>query len=403
VTLFSYRAISPTGEILRGERDSPTRAAVLAHLQAEGAIPLNVAPTRRDLLSLQIRPFERRHLSPRETADLITRLATLTGAGVPIESAVAILGGSGASPLRRVTTALLSRLRSGAQLADAMAEAKASFPPLVISMVRAGEMSGSLPATLARLGDTLRSSEAARQAIRSALIYPAILLAAASASVLVVFTAVLPALRPVVQAGGAPLPFPVQFAFAISDLVAAFWWAILLAAAAAAFAARRLLATDRGRRTRDALLLRLPFVRDAIIRADLSRFARTLGTLIAGGVPMPTALEAAERVVANRILAAALATVTSAVREGASLADPLAATGHIPDMAIQIIRIGQATAQLDRMLLQLAEILDQDLRKDLTRALALLVPLLTIALGLLVAGIVASVMLAVLSIDDLAH
>jgi len=196
---------------------------------------------------------------------------------------------------------------------------------------------------------------------------------------------------------------PVQLAFAISDLVAAFWWAILLATAAAAFAARRLLATDRGRRTRDALLLRTPFVRDAIIRADLSRFARTLGTLIAGGVPLPTALEAAERVIANRILAAALATVTSAVREGASLADPLAATGHIPDMAIQIIRIGQATAQLDRMLLQLAEILDQDLRRDLTRALALLVPLLTIALGLLVAGIVASVMLAVLSINDLAH
>jgi general secretion pathway protein F len=402
MTLFSYRAISPTGELQRGDLDLPTRAAVLAHLQAEGAVPLHVAPTRRDLL--QIRPFERRHLSPRETADLITRLATLMGAGVPIESAVAILGGSGAaSPGRHVTTELLRRLRGGAQLADAMEEAKNSFPPLVISMVRAGEMSGSLAATLARLGDTLRRSEEARQAISSALIYPAILLAAASASVLLVFTAVLPALRPVVQAGGAPLPLPVQLAFGLSDAIQTYGWALLAAAAAAALLLRRLLATDRGRRTRDTLLLRIPLVRDAIIRADIARFARTLGTLIAGGVPMPTALEAAERVVANRILAAALATVTLAVREGASLADPLAATGHLPDMAIQIIRIGQATGQLDRMLLQLAEILDQDLRRDLSRALALLVPLLTIALGLLVAGIVASVMLAVLSIDDLAH
>jgi general secretion pathway protein F len=248
--------------------------------------------------------------------------------------------------------------------------------PLVVGMVRAGELSGTLPASLARLADTLRRGEEARQAIRSALIYPAILLAAASGSVVIVFTAVLPALRPVVEAGGATLPLPVRVAFGISDGLAAYGWLLLAAVAAAGFAVHRLLTTPRGRRSRDALLLRLPVIRGAIIRADFARFARTLGTLLAGGVALPSALEAAGRVIGNRLLA---------------------------DMAIQIIRIGEATAQLDRMLLQLAEIMDQDLRRDLARGLALLVPLLTVGLGLMVAGIVASVMLAVLSIDDLAH
>jgi general secretion pathway protein F len=275
--------------------------------------------------------------------------------------------------------------------------------PLVVGMVRAGELSGTLPASLARLADTLRRGEEARQAIRSALIYPAILLAAASGSVVIVFTAVLPALRPVVEAGGATLPLPVRVAFGISDGLAAYGWLLLAAVAAAGFAVHRLLTTPRGRRSRDALLLRLPVIRGAIIRADFARFARTLGTLLAGGVALPSALEAAGRVIGNRLLADAIATVTASVREGSPLADPLAATALFPDMAIQIIRIGEATAQLDRMLLQLAEIMDQDLRRDLARGLALLVPLLTVGLGLMVAGIVASVMLAVLSIDDLAH
>lgn len=400
--LFTFRAVSATGEVLRGEMESPTSAGVIAHLHAAGAVPLQVSPGRRpwrNILSARI-TLGRARVSPSDLAEFCGRLATLASAGVPVESSVAILSGGG--PGHAMAADLLRRLRAGAQLAEAMAASR-EFSPLVVSLVRAGELGGSLPATLSRLGEYLRRSEESRQAIRSALIYPAILLAAASASVLIVFTAVLPALRPVVEAGGAPLPLPVRLAFGISDLVAGFWWALLLAILATAFALRQVLSSDAGRRRCDALLLRLPLIRDAVIRADFARFARTLGTMAGGGVPMPTALEAAQRVVTNLVLADAIGAVAATVREGGGLADPLEACGHFPAMAIQIVRIGEATAQLDRMLLQLAEILDQDVRRDLARALTLLVPLLTVGLGLMVAGIVASVMLAVLSIDDLAH
>ncbi len=381
---FSYRAVGRGGEMLRGEIEAASREAVILQLHAEGSVPLHVA---------RAAPGARqRQRSRADIAAFISRLATLVGAGVAVESAVGIIAASPRDPVLR-------GLRAGLSLAEALE----GFPPLVTFMVGAGERSGDLPQTLSKLGEYLRRSEEARQSIRSALIYPAILLLAASASVVIVFTAVLPALRPVVDVGGATLPLPVRLAFGISDALQAYWWVPLLALAAVAVVLRRHFTTASGRARRDRLLLRLPLFGTAVLRAAFARFARTLGTLLGGGVPMQSALEAAGKVVSNEAVAATLAQVTETVRQGGGLADPLAAAGCFPDMAVQIVRIGEATGQLDRMLLQLAEIMEQDLRRDLGRALALLVPALTVGLGLMVAGIVASVMLAVLSINDLAQ
>ncbi len=398
---FSYRAVGRAGEMMRGEIEALSREAVLAQLHGEGAVPLQVSAQRAGGLVWNMQLFAGRDIGPSAVAEFVTRLATLIGAGVPLESAVAILADAAANG--RVVKAVLARLRNGAALAEAMASEGKSFPPLVISMVRAGELGGSLPLTLTRLGEYLRRSEAARQQIRSALIYPAILLLAASASVVLVFTAVLPALRPMVEAGGGVQSVTVRLAFATSDFFARFGWLLLVLAVAATVAGRRMLRSPAGRKRLDGLLLRVPFLRLAMIRADFSRFARTLGTLIGGGVPMPVALEAAQRVVSNTVLATALDVVTRTVREGGGVADPLAASGLFPDMAVQIVRIGETTGQVDTMLLQVAEIMEQDLSRDTARALALLVPLITVGLGVLVAGIVASVMLAVLSINDLAR
>jgi general secretion pathway protein F len=269
--------------------------------------------------------------------------------------------------------------------------------------VRAGEAAGSLPATLARLSAYLQREEEARQAVRSALIYPAILLATAGVSVAIVFTAVIPALRPVIDVPGKTLPLPVQAAFFVSDALSAWWWAGALAAIMVGLALRQALLVVAGRQMRDRLVLRTPLLGPAVLRADLARFANTLGTLIAGGLSMPAALQSALGVVSNQSLRDRLDGVRVAVQAGAGLTDRLAACGMFPDLAVQMVRIGEATGQPDCMLVQLAEILDQDLRRDLSRALSLLVPLLTIVLGVMVAGIVASVMLAVLSINDLAQ
>ncbi len=359
---FSYRAVGRAGEMMRGEIEALSREAVLAQLHGEGAVPLQVSAQRAGGFSWNMQLFAGRGIGPGAVAEFVTRLATLVGAGVPLESAVAILADAAANGC--VVKGLLARLRNGASLAEAMAGEGKSFPPLVISMVRAGELGGSLALTLTRLGEYLRRSEQARQQVRSALIYPAILLLAASASVVLVFTAVLPALRPMVEAGGGVQSVTVRLAFATSDMFAKFWWLLLVSALIAAVAGRRMLRRPTGRKRLDGVLLRVPFLRVAVIRADFSRFARTLGTLIGGGVPMPVALEAAHRVVSNTVLAAALERVTRTVREGGGLADPLAESGLIPDMAVRIVRIGETTGQVDTMLLQVAEIMEQDLNRD---------------------------------------
>jgi general secretion pathway protein F len=392
---FSYRAIARGGEVVRGTLEAPSRDAVLARLQGEGAVPLQVGAHRPGWLPMRMTTRPPR----REIADLLNRLGILLSAGVDLESALAILS---SSQRGRLAARLLERLQEGASLAGAL-RADGRFPALAASMIEAGELSGSLPAAVARLASYLQASEESAAALRSALVYPAILTAAASASVAIVFTGVLPALRPVIETGSGRLPAPVAMAFALSDFLAAYGWMLLVSVAVGVTLGWRALRRPAGRRWRDGWLLRLPWVGTAVMRADVSRFARTLGTLTGGGVALPAALDNAVRVVGNSALNEALGKAAATVREGARLADRLGSIGVLPDMAVQIVRIGEATGQLDRMLLQLADILEQDLRRDTSRALAILVPGLTVVLGMMVAGIVASVMMAVLSINDLAQ
>jgi general secretion pathway protein F len=283
-----------------------------------------------------------------------------------------------------------------------MAAHEASFPPIVVGMVRAGEVSGALPATLGRLADYLQRSEAIRQSIRSALIYPTILVLTASGSVLVVLTVVLPALRPSIEDSGASLPVVTQIAFAASKAVQDFWWAFGLCTVAVVFGLRYALQNPAGRTSRDRIFLNAPILGRALLHAEVARFARTLGVLI-GGVALPAALALSYPVVSNTLVAKAVAQVTDRLREGAGLAEQLAEAAIFPVLAVQLVRIGEATGKLDTMLLQLADSFDEQVQRTISRSLAIMVPVITILMGAFVAGIIASVMLAVLSINELAH
>jgi general secretion pathway protein F len=284
-----------------------------------------------------------------------------------------------------------------------MATHETSFPPIVVGMVRAGEASGALPATLGRLAEYLHRSETTRQSIRSALIYPTILVLTASGSVLVVLTVVLPALRPSLEDSGAALPLPTQIAFAASGAVQHFWWAIGLAVILCVLCVQHVLTDPATRPRRDQIVLRMPVLGHTVRLAEIARFARTLGALIGGGVALPTALALSHPVLANAVIGEAVAQVATRLREGAGLAEQFAETGVFPALAIQLLRIGEATGRLDTMLVQLADSFDEQVQRTISRCLAILVPVITIGMGAFVAGIIASVMLAVLSINDLAR
>jgi general secretion pathway protein F len=402
---FHYKAVGPSGAVVRGELEAPDRAAAAARLHASGHVPLAVeaAPPASGLRRLLTREIGGgRRAGPRLASELMGRLALLLEAGVALEASLALLAGSeGAAGTREQAKSLLRRLRAGSGLADAMAAEGSTFSPVVVALVRAGEASGSLAPALAQIAAYLARAEAVRQSVRSALIYPVILLATAAATVLLVLLVVLPQLEPVVAEAGARLPLLTRLAFAASHLVRDGWWAMLALAGVFVLSARRVLADPGVRARLDALLLRAPVLGLALRRAESGRFARVLGALVAGGVALPSALVLAHPVLANRVFAQAVTRIIGAVREGGGLAGPLARAGIFPELAVQMVRIGEATGRLDTILIRLADLLESDVQRTLDRALVMLVPALTILLGALVAGIIASVMMAVLSVGAL--
>lgn len=403
--IFVYKAVDSGGAVVRGQIEAPDRDAAAVRLRARGHLPLTLDPAGpshgiRALLAREIGGGQR--FGAGLVAELVGRLALLIEAGVSLESSLALLASSeGAPSIRDKAASLLRKLRGGASLGDAMAGEADVFSALVIAMVRAGEASGSLAATLGQLANYLARAQAVRQSVRSALIYPAVLLVSAIGTVLLVLLVVLPQLEPVFADTGARLPLLTRFAFAASTLVREAWWAIILVLLVAGLAAQRVLQDPAMRGRLDAAMLRVPVLGLALRRSEAGRFARVLAALLSGGVGLPTALALAQPVLANRAFANAVAKISGAVREGGGLASPLARAGVFPDLAEQMIRIGEATGRLDSMLLRLADLLEIEVQRTLDRSLALLVPGLTLLLGALVAGIIASVMLAVLGVNDL--
>lgn len=401
---FAFRALSATGELVSGELDGPDAGAVIERLHEQALVPIDAVERRaRGPAWLELRRRRRRGISTGDLALLTQQLARLLKAGLPLDRALEIL--VRLAPSRPAATALsgtLNRVRDGASLAEAMAAQRPAFPDSYVSMVRAGEQAAALTAVLPRVGDFLARSEANRQKIVSALIYPAILVAAATVSVVVVLTVVLPEFEPLFAEAGARLPWGTRLVMAVGHTVRDAWWGGLLALAVGLLAGRRLLQRPGVALARDRLLLRLPVVRDLSEKIEIGRFARTLGVLLANGILAPRALALAGAAVGNRAIALAVETVATRLKEGEGLSGPLSRTGRFPSLVTQLIAIGEETGRVEEMLHEVADIYDDEAERTAQRLLAMLAPAITIAMGLVVALIIVAILGAMISINDLA-
>jgi general secretion pathway protein F len=404
-SLFRYRALTQLGERVSGELAAPDRRSAIAHLQAQGLVPLAAEPAAQNRLGTLLRRdlLASDRLTPRQLAEFIQQLATLIGAGIPAEQALATLSGKDAAQRsRRAAHSLLQSLRTGLGLADAMARMPKIFPPIAIGMVRAGEASGALDRVLMRLGEHLGRSAEIRDAVQSALIYPAILMTTAFGSVLLILTVVLPRLKPMILHARAPLPLSTKIVLGASDLLHDWWWLLPPAGALLILAAWRALKAPGLRAGLDRVALQLPGIGRAVQLAETGRFARSLGALAGANVALPAALALSQAVLTNAVIAGAVERVRGQVKEGGRLAERLAETGVFPDLAIQFIRIGETTGKLDAMLVQQADLSDAELKRLIDRGLTLLVPVITLIMGLVVGGVVASVMTSIMSVNNAA-
>jgi len=402
MALFEYKAVSPTGETLRGTMEAMSAELVISKLQEAGNVPIDARAAGSGGFSLSALTFGRQGINLREVGQFTQQLATLLGAGLPLDRSLQVLAElSENERARNLIAGVRDRVREGGTLSDALEAQHGTFNRLYINMVRAGEIGGTLDTTLERLADYLERSKDLKDSVISAMIYPIILLVMAVGSLVLLLVFVIPQFTPIFEELGGELPLLTKIVLAMGTILQNFWWAIIALIAVAIVWFRQMLASPERRLRWDGWTIKLRWVGDLITKLETARLSRTLGTLLTNGVPLLSALAIARNVVANTVMKQNVVEATKQVQTGGSLARNLAKSKNYPAFALQMISVGEETGQLDQMLIKVADAYDREVRTTVDRLLALLVPVMTLLLAGLIGMIVMSILLAILSINEL--
>jgi general secretion pathway protein F len=395
-----YRAVKLDGEEVEGEQDAADEAALIARLQAEGLIPLTTRPAGG--LSARLARRRRKGLTAKDIEVITRQLATLLESGLTLDRSLQVLGDlSTEDTVIRVLNDLQERVRGGANFSAALDAQDGQFPKLYVNMVRAGEASGALDEVLTRLADYLERSAELRGTVSSALVYPLILLFVAGLSVILLLVFVVPQFTVLFEDMGAALPLPTRIVVGTGDLFRDYWWALLVLIATIAVLLERWLQNPDNRRAFDFRVMSLPLFGDLIWKMETARFCHTLSTLLKNGLPLLSGLNLAKQVVGNRKIGEGLNQAAEDLKHGRGIAGPLQQHEVLPQLAQQMIRVGEESGTLDAMLAKVADIFDRETRTSVQRLLTLLEPLLIIGLGVIVAGIIISILMAILGANEL--
>jgi general secretion pathway protein F len=401
---FHFRAVAATGEVLEGELEADSQAAVIEQLRGQGHLPLAADPVTGagaaagGLMRRLRQPlFQSSRITRKDLAIMTRELSTLLDAGLSLDQSFRLMLDLVENPaVRRLIEELLEAIQGGSTLADALAAHGRVFPSAYVSMVRAGEAGGSLDEVLARLAVHLDRALTLSEQVRSALVYPLILLGMAGLSIVILLTLVLPQFTTLFESAEAELPLMTRLVIGTGEFVQRTWWLMALAVVAFALWFRRALRTPPMRARIDRLLLGLPLAGELAIKLDVARFARTLGVLLGNGVPLLSALAIVQGTLANTVLREAVERVAAGAKEGQGLAQPLERTGRFPKLALHLIGVGERSGRLEPMLMKVAEIYDREVQLTIERMMTLLVPILTISLGVVIAGIIGAILSAIL-------
>lgn len=384
--------------------EAPTRAAVVDRLHALGQVPIRVEEVGTTTLSrlLATDLFGARRISPRSLALLTSQFGTLLRAGLEIDSALTVLQELVENnQSREVLRAVTDKVRGGASLADAMAAQKDVFAPYYVSMIRAGEAGASLDAVLERLAEFLARSQATREHIKSAMVYPILVALTCCLSIATLVLFVVPRFKPLFEQSGDALPLSARYLLNASDFLRAWWFVLLLAPILIGFAIRIRLRNPSSRAWRDRWVLRLPLFGPLTRDIEVARFSRTLGILLKNGVSLLSSLSITRETIRNVVFVAAINSVIDRAKAGKGLAEPIRQAKVFPPLAVHLIRVGEESGRQDDMLLKIADLLEAETRSRIDRLLTLLTPAVTIVLGVVVAAIIMSILTALLSVYNL--
>jgi general secretion pathway protein F len=388
------------GQDEEGELEAANEAALISALQKEGLIPVKTRVAGG--IAGYFGSRGRKRVGEKEVGLITRELSTLLEAGLPLDRSLQILIDlTDEEHVAALLTNLQDRVRGGATFSDALEEQGKVFSPLYVNMVRAGEASGALEAALARLAEYLERTAELRETIRSALVYPTILLVVAGLSLVLLLVFVVPQFTQLFDDMGAALPTPTRVVIAVGDLFRNYWWALLCVLALVAVMIQKLLEKPHLRARWHRRLLELPLFGDLVWKLETARFCHTLATLLENGMPLLGALGLARQVVGNLRISSQLEAITDDLKRGRGLADPLTENQVFPKLALQMIRVGEESGNMDPMLAKVATLYDRETRAAVQRMLTLLEPALIIGLGITVAGIIISILMAILGANEL--
>jgi type IV pilus assembly protein PilC len=390
---YEYRGTSPASAPISGVRVAPTREALGTGLRREQTAPARIVAKRMP------KPKVRGKVGAKELAIFTRQFSVMIDAGLPLVQCLEILAGQQPNQaFAKVLTGVRSMVEGGSTLANALREYPKVFDALFTNMVEAGEAGGILDGVLQRLSIHIEKAVKLRRAVKSALIYPSAVVLIAGGVIILLLWKVVPIFATLFAGLGVDLPLPTRIVIAFSNAIASFILPLVILLGLGGYGLMLFYRTSQGRMIIDRIILNIPLVGNLIRKIAIGIFTRTLGTLIASGVPMLEAMEITARTAGNAVVEKAVMEVRRAIETGRTIVDPLRETGVFPNLVVQMIGVGEQTGSLDAMLQKIADFYEEEVDVAVGDLLTAMEPMIILFLGLVVGGVVISMYLPLFSL-----
>ncbi len=398
--VFDYQVKDPSGKDLRGKKEALDLHALIQDLKGQGYLILHIEESKAKTQSREGTGCSRKI----KLDDLLVfsrQMATMVDAGIPIVQTLDILcEQTENNNFRKVIKTIKTDVEGGKNFSEALDTHRKIFSPLFISMVRAGESSGTLDVILDRLATYLEKMSILQKKIKSAMIYPSVVFAIALIITTLMLTFIIPKFAEIFRSLDAKLPLPTQLLIDVSQMIRANFLFMAAGIVLVFFLVRFLVKTPGGRLRWDQMKLRMPIFGSLFLRSSISKFSRTLSTLVKSGVPILTSLEIVGTTAGNRVIELALIEVKNSIREGEGIAGPLGKKGVFPPMVIRMVAVGEETGELEEMLIKISDFYDAQVDAAVDGLSSLLEPLIIAFLGIVIGGIVIAMFLPILNLSQ---
>jgi len=391
--LFEYTAKNATnGQIMKGQMQAQNRDEVVGHIRKNRLILVNIREAPKQLKFSLGQPG----IKTRDIVIFTRQFATMINSGLPLVQSLSILASQTENKaLKEVTKQVVFDVEAGNTLADAFSRHPKAFSGLFVNMVAAGEAGGILDTILLRLATFLEKNDALIRKVKSAMVYPAVIMSVAAIAITVLLIFVIPVFQSMFASVSMELPLPTRIVIGMSEFLIGYWWAIGLSIAGAVFLIKQYYATPDGHKNIDKLLINSPVLGDVIRKSAVSRFTRTLGTLISSGVSILDGLEITAKTSGNRVIHDAVMESRASIAGGETIAAPLERSKVFPPMVISMIAVGEQTGGLDEMLSKIADFYDEEVDVAVGTLLSLMEPVMIVVLGVVVGGMVVAMYLPI--------